>query len=1204
MADQNKTKVPLVTTGGVAPYTYTIPLADPLTTLPLQPGDPLGAGYTIDTVSSTLELDATTVAPGTYSLNVRSTDSTGRSSTKVISIKILDSKKFSILTESIVITPSTFPHVGSLALRYSGASGAVTWSLMPSATSLAGATVTNGYLNFTTNQFGVFTVGLQARDSFKTITKIINISMLPQSAYRLVNGQVEVDFRDNGFSSGMHTFTLTVGDSNAASVTRTFEFQLQPAISPIKIPASAVKYWYTADANAIYLPISGRVSGLSIQDSSGVFDNGVSYNIEGLSSRIKFSGPPTSAKNSELEVPIHLQLGGSVVASVSKTFTIPAFGGVADQSEFYEVCNARPTLVGEPFTLNAQKPYFNSPSIERSRSWKARVMAGNTLPPGLSLDEGTGLIYGQILNDSVLSSSLEFTNELGQVKGTTLVNFTVLPSAFTLKDESLTPASVSFDYRGLIATTSALDLAAIEVVHGALPSGLTTSVTRELTTGTVTFNSTLSSITRTSGSWITDGLTVGSVVVTSGFAVAGNNKALTVQTITDSIITTLESLTSATAVSGVTTCTTKGVIQGTPTEAGFFDVWIKVTSVTGTYAHIYKRLEVNYVTPLAVITSELPLLTNVAYSFSLNAVGGRGNYVWSLDSTSPVLPTGVTLSSAGLLSGTYAGSTYTADIVVRVADAYGAAATKVLPLTFNNTLTIVTATLPQIVKGEFYSFTLKATGGSEDYTDWSVTSGTLPTGLAINHATGTIYGLVDPAASLTPVSIGITVTDSLANVGSRSFQAKVVNALSGLGIKIDNLGVISRGGPYHGTLETIIGTSGAIGPFSWEVMASSPNPLPSGLSLAAVTNPTPALSGTLAVIAGKCTATLTNWSVKVRVVDANGLSATAFLLFNSEKSVKITSNSIPQGRSGSPYSQAVLGESYNTPIVFSLDGGSPALPATFALSSSGVLTGNPSPSATSSTNLIIKLTDAIGDTDVKTLNLTVKTSDLVITTTSIGSIPRGRSWTHTLTATGGSGVYQWSVAPASANKLQDNLQLSTSTGVLATTGTTELSTRDITFRVTDSLGTVTDKVLTLTVSPLETVKAGPDFVHNTAHGYIGHIARGDTGLTSLISPRPSRSFYIALLDSDVTALSQVSVSASSRVYRVSAVPESLAGGVVWINVSFTGMAGSIPADVGDHYVTLNIQSGTNTFSVTMKYKVVEPKRIGLNQGNGSPLPTI
>jgi hypothetical protein len=1204
MAAQNITIVPIVTTGGLGPYTYTI-VNDGLTTLPLQPRDSSGASVTF--LAATLSepdrisVDATTVAPGTYSLHVHSTDSASKTASKVLSIKILDSTKFAILSESTTLVPTAFPFVGTLDLEYSGAKGSVVWSLIDSVTSIAGATiVTSGAtntLNFTVNQYGTFTVGLQAKDDYKTITKTLNISILPQSTFKLVNGQIEVDFRDTGFTQGVHSFTLSATDFASTVVNRTFEFLLQPAISPVKIPLCTTKYWFTSDANSFYLPIVGAASGLSIQDSGGVFANGVSYNIEGLSSRIKFNGPPLLAQNSELTIPINLQLGNAVVASVGKTFTVPAFSGSSDQTEFHETNSARPAIVGENFSLNPQKPYFNSPSIERSRIWKARVKSGSALPTGLSLDEQTGLIYGKVLDASVNSSQLEFLDENALVKGTITVNFPILVNNFSLV-ESLSTANLSVPYTGLINTTTTNDLMAIQVVSGTLPAGLSLSVTRNLNTGTLTFDGSLKTITRTTGSWLTDAVAIGSVLVLSTFANTLNNKAVTVTAVTDATITVKETIASAATVVGIVTASTQGVVTGTPTEAGHFDVWIKITDITGAVGHLYKRFEVVYVTPLAIITPALPTLTSLAYSTTLAAVGGSGLYTWSLASGSPDLPAGITLSSSGVLSGTYAGSSYSQNLVIKVTDTSGSTATATLALTFDSTLTIVTAAIPQMIKGENYSYTLKAIGGSGTYTSWTVTTGTLPTGISLDSTTGVLSGVVDPGVTDGNVSVTIQVSSTPSTV-SKAFVIIVASSKPAFSIDASNIGTISKGCKYHGTLVAQVGSSAAVGPFTWEVSPISTNPLPTGLVLSIVGDSNPLNSGSVATITGNCIAILSNYPVVFRVIDAHGIATSATVLFNSAISVVIKSTKLDQAKVGTAYINLLNGTSCNTPLVWSLASGSPALPSGFTLTSGGNLSGT---AATASvTNFIFQLTDGLGDMVTATLPFTIKNSDLVISTTSVTNISNSKAWSFPLVATGGApGPYSWSIAPSSASQLPNNVQLSASTGLLSTTGSTDLGSKSITFRVTDSDGTITDKVLTVAVVPYQVVTPGPDYVNSTSHGYLGFIRQYYCGITNQIYPRTSKSFYAIFTNFDSTSLSQITVSTSDP--NITAVPDYM-NGTSEVGILITvGANGNLTAPLGDNTFSLTIVDNSSPFSTTMKYKVIAGKSLNLNQGGGAALP--
>jgi len=134
---------------------------------------------------------------------------------------------------------------------------------------------------------------------------------------------------------------------------------------------------------------------------------------------------------------------------------------------------------------------------------------------------------------------------------------------------------------------------------------------------------------------------------------------------------------------------------------------------------------------------------NTAYSQTLTVVGGVPGYVWSLDVASNPLPSGLSLNSSGVISGTptVAGMT---TITVRVTDSVGGAATQQLSLTISPAGVVPIAitslsSLPAGIVGANYNTSLSATGGTGTRA-WSVVSGVLPTGLTLNPSTGQISG--------------------------------------------------------------------------------------------------------------------------------------------------------------------------------------------------------------------------------------------------------------------------------------------------------------------------------------------------------------------------------------------------------------------------------------------------------------------------------
>jgi len=75
-----------------------------------------------------------------------------------------------------------------------------------------------------------------------------------------------------------------------------------------------------------------------------------------------------------------------------------------------------------------------------------------------------------------------------------------------------------------------------------------------------------------------------------------------------------------------------------------------------------------------------------------------------------------------------------------------------------STLRITTASLASATKGAAYSQTLVATGGTGTLT-WSITGGSLPTGLSLTSSTGKISGTVSAAATTQTFTVAVTDAD-------------------------------------------------------------------------------------------------------------------------------------------------------------------------------------------------------------------------------------------------------------------------------------------------------------------------------------------------------------------------------------------------------------------------------------------------------------
>jgi large repetitive protein len=210
-----------------------------------------------------------------------------------------------------------------------------------------------------------------------------------------------------------------------------------------------------------------------------------------------------------------------------------------------------------------------------------------------------------------------------------------------------------------------------------------------------------------------------------------------------------------------------GVISGTPATAGVSTVTVTVADESGQQAT--RPLSIAVLAPVTVADVSLPTATQGrGYAAQLVVIGGNGAYTWDIQSGP--LPAGLTLSSAGALTGTTEDAgvfTFTA----RVTDSGGRAGTRALSLTVERAPTIQTTILPSGRPAEPYTVQLVASGGTGAYS-WSVTDGALPGGLTLSAA-GAISG--------TPTALGgatftVRVSDQAAASHSRAFTLVIAQA--------------------------------------------------------------------------------------------------------------------------------------------------------------------------------------------------------------------------------------------------------------------------------------------------------------------------------------------------------------------------------------------------------------------------------------------
>ena len=204
------------------------------------------------------------------------------------------------------------------------------------------------------------------------------------------------------------------------------------------------------------------------------------------------------------------------------------------------------------------------------------------------------------------------------------------------------------------------------------------------------------------------------------------------------------------------TLSTSGVLTGTPVfgTAGSYPITITVTDSNGNTGSQNTTVTVDPGTAVFTSNASATFTEGVPGSFTVTADGDSPSFT-----ESGTLPTGVTFSGSGLLSGTpgFLGGQFPITITATVAGASPNATQSFILYvsTSQATLHIITTSLPPAMKHKQYSGSLAATGGTVPY-KWKKISGALPDDLATLNSNGKITGKVKGNAVTGPFEVRVT----------------------------------------------------------------------------------------------------------------------------------------------------------------------------------------------------------------------------------------------------------------------------------------------------------------------------------------------------------------------------------------------------------------------------------------------------------------
>ena len=206
-----------------------------------------------------------------------------------------------------------------------------------------------------------------------------------------------------------------------------------------------------------------------------------------------------------------------------------------------------------------------------------------------------------------------------------------------------------------------------------------------------------------------------------------------------------------------------------------------------------------------------------SYFENFTATGGcEAGYMWSVTSGTALSAVGLSLTSAGDISG-YPNATETAaPFTVKVTDPQGNIGTQDYTLTIYAGISATPPTLPAGTVGVPYSQPLTASGGSGGPFNFSVASGTAlsAVGLSLSSA-GLISGT--PNATETAAPFAVQIADSLGDFTLQNYTL-TINAAAPLTISPTTLPAGTAGTPYY---QPLTATGGSGTGYSWTITSGA-----------------------------------------------------------------------------------------------------------------------------------------------------------------------------------------------------------------------------------------------------------------------------------------------------------------------------------------------------------------------------------------------
>ena len=532
--------------------------------------------------------------------------------------------------------------------------------------------------------------------------------------------------------SGTSTFGITVTDAATKAQTKSVMYSITVAsqTAALSINSTSLGTGVVGSTYATQLSASGGTPGYTWSLASGSLPGGLALSSAGV-----ISGTPTASGTFTFVVQAKDSGSPAQTASANESITVNAGSSKLTITTTSLAAGKGGSSYSASLSATGGKPNY---------TWS---ISSGSLPVGLSLSSG-GVISGTPTANGMSTFTVAVKDSGSPAQTTSAqesITVTASTSTLTIATTSLGAAQKGSSYSATLAAGGGTPGYTWSIASGNLPAGLSLS-SGGVISGTPTANGTATftvaekdsgSPAQTSSAQesITVSAAPATLTITSTSLGAGQTGSSYSTTLSASGGTPnyTWSLSSGSLPAGLS-LSSGGAISGTPTASGTATFTVMVTDSASPAQTASAQESITVAAgQLTITTVALGYgTTGNGYSATLGATGGTPGYSWSI--TQGSLPAGLSISSAGVISGTptaSGASTFTVSVTDSASPANTASQQESITVTTSNSANSGTPQIyvfpqtPVATRGAYQTVTAIVNGLNDKTVTWTTDGGTI-----------------------------------------------------------------------------------------------------------------------------------------------------------------------------------------------------------------------------------------------------------------------------------------------------------------------------------------------------------------------------------------------------------------------------------------------------------------------------------------------